>query len=128
MSSPEWNPIPLRFETIEKAPGLPPSYSLTVLDVERDIYGIRINYEIVPPLPRGPLAPRPYGEARDDRGGEYDDVGGAFGLAEPGDRTDGVLTMPLPSEDASLLDVRMSWSPEDASLWERPALAIRISL
>ena len=44
-------------------------------------------------------------------------MGGAFGLAEPGVRTDGVLTMPLaPSEDASLLDVRISWSPEDASL------------
>lgn len=128
MSSPEWNPVPLKFETIEKAPGLQSGYSLTVLGVERDIYGVRINYEIVPPLPRGPLVRGPHGEARDDRGREYDDVGGAFGLAEPGDRTDGVLTMPLPLEDASLLDVRMSWSAVDGSLWEQPALALRISL
>jgi hypothetical protein len=55
-------------------------------------------------------------------------LAGRSASLKPGGRTDGVLTMPLPPEDASLLDVRMSWSPEDASLWEQPALALRISL
>ena len=127
MSLPEWNPVTLTFETIEKNPGLPDGYSLTILRVERDIHGIRINYEIVPPLPEAP-SHAPHGEARDDRGREYDDLGGAFGLAESGDRTDGVLTMPLPPDDTLLLEVRMSWTLEDAPLWQRPAQALRISV
>jgi hypothetical protein len=43
-----------------ESPGLPPGRSLTITAVERDDYGIRINYEIVPPLERiaHPLAAR----------------------------------------------------------------------
>ena len=60
---------------------LPLGHSLAALRVERDIHGIRINYEIVPPLP---------------------------------------------AHETSFLEVRVRWAAEDASLWERPALALRI--
>ena len=120
LSRPEWHPVPLDFEAVELVPGLPLGHTLAIVGVQRDDHGIRINYEIVPPLP--PLAHGPRGEARNDHDQEYDDVGGAFGRAPSGDRTDGVLTMPLPQNEASVLDVRMSWSHEATSLWKQPSL------
>jgi hypothetical protein len=118
MSAPEWHAVPLRFEIISSTPGLPPGHALTITSVERDDCGIRINYEILPPLAKS--AHGPLGRARDDRGRDYEDLGGAFGHAPSGDRTDGVLTMPLPPNDASEVRVWMTWSPEDTDLWDRP--------
>jgi hypothetical protein len=82
---------------------------------------------------RPPLSPQfrgpPAAEARDDCDHEYANRGsGFFGLTEPVDRTTGGLTMPLPQQHASLLRVRMSWSQDSTSLWERPAHELRITL
>ena len=59
MSSPESNPIPLKFEYPgESRRGYRLDTPWPSRDVERDIYGIRIgNYEIVPRLPRGASRP-----------------------------------------------------------------------
>ena len=119
-------PVRLDFETVEREPALPAGHSLTIIDVERDEHGIRIRYTISPRLSRHAGAPR--GEARDDCDHQYADLGGALGLAEPRDRTTGVLTMPLPQEHASLLRVRMSWSRDSTPLWQRPAHELRIAL
>jgi hypothetical protein len=118
--------VPLRFEILEDEPGSPVGHSLTIRGVERDGYGIRINYTVRPPL--APHAGRPRGEARDDRAHEYADLGGFIGVAKPVDRTTGGLTMPLPQPRASLLRVRMSWSQAPTSLWECPAHELRITL
>ena len=118
--------VALDFETVEQEPSLPVGHSLTITGVERDDHGIRIRYTIRPPL--SPQAGGPCGEAKNDCDYAYDDLGGAFGLAEPVDRTTGVLTMPLPQPRASLLRVRMSWSQDSRPLWERPAHELRITL
>jgi hypothetical protein len=121
-------PVPLEFETVDQDPGLPVGHSLTITGVERDGEGIHIRYTIRPPLSpqfRGP----PAAEARDDCDHEYANRGSGFlGLTEPVDRTTGGLTMPLPQQHASLLRVRMSWSHDSTSLWERPAHELRITL
>ena len=118
--------VALDYETVEQQPGLPAGHTLTITGVDRDGYGIRINYTIRPPLP--PPTGRPRGEAGDDDGYEYADLGGFIGLAKPLDRTTGGLTMPLPQPHASLLRVRMSWSQAPTSLWEYPAHELRITL
>jgi hypothetical protein len=119
--------VALGFETVEHEPGLPGGHALTITGVERDDHhGIRIRYTVSPPLP--PQAGRPRGEARDDCDYEYADVGGFIGLAERSDHTIGSLTMPLPQPPASLLRVRMTWSPDSISVWERPAHELRITL
>ncbi len=119
-------PVPLDFETVEHDPGLPVGHLLTITGVERDGHGIRIAYTIRPPL--SPHAGRPRGEARDDCGHEYADLGGFVGLAKPPDGTTGGLAMPLPQPKASRLRVRVSWSRSSASLWECPAHELRITL
>jgi hypothetical protein len=113
-------PVPLRFETVEHEPGLPAGHSLTITGVARDDHGIRIAYEIRPPL--SSLAGSPRVEARDDRGQEYPGLGQHLGLAGPEGPTTmiGALTMPRPQQRAALLTVRMSWANGAASLWERP--------
>jgi len=121
-------PVPLRFETVEQEPGLPAGHSLTITGVARHARGIRIAYEILPPLP----SPRevPCVEARDDCDQEYCGFAQYIGLAGSNDRTTmiGGLTMPLPHQDVSLLRVRMSWAKDAASLWQRPAHDLRIAL
>jgi hypothetical protein len=119
-------PVSLDFETVEREPALPVGHSLTITGVERDDHGIRIMYTIRPPLP--PHACRPRGEARDDCGHEYGNIGGFVGLAEPLDRTTGGLTIPLPQQSASRLRVRIGWSKSSVSLWECPAHELRITL
>jgi hypothetical protein len=116
--------IPLEFETVERQAGLPAGHSLRVTGVERDGYGIRIRYEVHPPLPTD--APAPRGEGRGDRGHGYANLGTSSGIAASGDRTTGSVTMPLPHPHASLLRVRLSWSLDPTSPWERPAQEVRI--
>jgi hypothetical protein len=118
--------VPLDFDAVEREPSLPVGHSLTITGVERDGRGIHITYTIQPPL--SPQADGPRGEARDDCGCEYTHLGGFVGHAEPVDRSTGVLTMPFPQPQASQLRVRMSWSNDPTSLWERPAYELRIRL
>lgn len=120
-------PVSLDFDTVEHEPGLPVGHSLTITGVERDGRGIRIAYEIRPPLPSQRWRPRV--EARDDCGHEYRHRGGGraigsqeFGMAQGG------FTVPLPQPHISLLHVRMSWSKDSTSLWQDPAHELRIPL
>ena len=121
-------PVPLVFEVVESKPGLPVGHLLTITGVEREPRGIRITYEIRPPLPSP--ADRPRVEARDDCGQEYRSLGQSIGLAGSRDRTItlGSFVVPLPQPQASLLRVRMIWSHGSTSLWERPAHELRITL
>jgi hypothetical protein len=120
-------PVPLDFEVVEAKPGLPVGHLLTITGVEREARGIRVTYEIRPPLPSS--ADRPRVEARDDCGEEYR-FGQSIGLAASRDRTitRGSFVVPLPQPQASLLRVRMSWSHGPTSLWERAAHELRITL
>ena len=122
-------PVPLDFEVVEREPALPVGHALTITGVERDGRGIRITYEIRPPL--SPLlADPPRVEARDDTDQEYRGLGQSIGLAGSPDRTItlGSFTVPLSQPHASLLRVRMSWSKDSTSLWRGPAHELRITL
>ncbi len=121
-------PVPLDFETVEHEPSLPVGHSLMITGVERDGRGIRIWYEIRPPL--SSLRCRPRVEARDDCDQEYCRLGGGVGLAgsQACGITLGSFTVPLPQPQASLLRVRMSWSHDSTSVWESPAHELRITL
>jgi hypothetical protein len=50
-------PVPLDFDVVERDPALPAGHSLTITGVERDGRGIRITYEIRPPLSPRPRPP-----------------------------------------------------------------------
>jgi hypothetical protein len=121
-------PVPLKFEVVEREPGLPGHRALTITAVERAACGIRITYEIRPPL--GLLTSRLRVEARDDCDQAYSSLGASLGLAGWEGRTVsiGSFGLPIPEEHASLLRVRMSWSRDPTSLWERPGHEMRITL
>ena len=121
-------PVPLDFDVVERDPALPAGHSLTITGVERDGRGIRITYEIRPPLSPRPRPPRV--ETRDDCDQQSGGLGGSIGLAGSKDRTItlGSFTVPLPQQHASLLRVRMSWSQDFTSLWESPAHELQIRL
>jgi hypothetical protein len=121
-------PVPLDFEVVEPEPGLPVGHLLTITGVEREPRGIRITYEIRPPL-ASPMD-RPRVEARDDCEREYRRFGQSIGLAGSRDRTItlGSFVVPLLRPHASLLRVRMSWSHGSSSLWECAAHELRIKL
>jgi hypothetical protein len=121
-------PVPLDFDVVEGDPALPAGHSLTITGVERDGRGIRITYKIRPPLSPRPRPPRV--ETRDDCDQQSGGLGGSIGLAGSTDRaiTLGSFTVPLPRQHASLLRVRMSWSQDLTSVWERPAHELQIRL
>jgi hypothetical protein len=121
-------PVPLDFVVVERDPALPVGHALTITGVEREGRGIRITYEIRPPI--SSLADPPRVEARDDTDLEYGGLGQSIGLAGSQVRTItlGSFTLPLPQPHASLLRVRMSWSRDSTSLWGRPAYEVRITL
>jgi hypothetical protein len=121
-------PVPLDFDVVERDPALPAGHSLTITGVKGDGRGIRISYEIRPPLSPRPRPPRV--ETRDDCDQQSGGLGGSIGLAgsKDGTITLGSFTVPLPQQHASLLRVRMSWSQDFTSLWESPAHELRIRL
>jgi hypothetical protein len=123
-------PVPLQFETTEQNSGLPPGHQFTITGVGRDDYGIRIKYTLTPPPPSYPPAgPTPYAEGRDDRDHDYEELEGRARLAEAEDHIEGVITMPLPEPDASVLHVRIRWSQDPPlRLRDRPAHELRIKL
>jgi hypothetical protein len=98
--------IPLPFEVVA-APDLFPGHSLSFTDVGFDDVGIRIEYAIAPAVALRVPGIGWAGHGRDDLGNDYEDVGGAYGRARNDDRTNGVLTMPFPVEEARTLRVRL---------------------
>ena len=66
-------PVPLDFKTVEPGTRVPAWHSLTITGVERSDRGIRITYEIRPPL--SSRAHHPHVEARDDYDREYCGLG-----------------------------------------------------
>jgi hypothetical protein len=125
MSRPESPSIALSFAITETRGGPSAANGVAITSVERDDFGIRVNYDIVQPLGFGSHGPR--GEAKDDLGNEYDNLGqGAFGLARGGWR--GVLTMPLPPPAATMLRIRITWDASLSPIGEGPAHEVRVSL
>jgi hypothetical protein len=135
----ESHPIALSFEVTETRGGPSSANRVTITSVERVDSVIHVNYEIVPPLDLGSHQPR--GEAKDDLGNGYRDLGGHFGLTGgthgANTRYRGRLKMPLPPPAATILRIRITWEasgirmPWDASrssVWNRPAHEVRVSL
>jgi hypothetical protein len=98
--------LPLAFEVVA-TPDLFPGHSVSFTDVGFDDVGIRIEYTIAPAVARRVAGAGWAAYGRDDLGNDYADVGGAYGQARDGDRTNGVLTMPFPVDEASTLRVRL---------------------
>jgi hypothetical protein len=86
MSRPESPPIALSFEVTETCGGPSAANVVTITSVERDDFGIRVNYDTVPTLGVGSYGPR--GEAKDDLGNDYLALGSHFGLTAVGGSTD----------------------------------------
>jgi hypothetical protein len=124
MSRPESPPVALRFELIETSSGPAAANRPTITSVERDDLGIHVKYGLAAPVAVGSHGPR--GEATDDLGNEYNNLGGHLGLARDGWR--GQLTMPLPPSGATTLLIRITWDPPRSSTREIPAHEIRVSL
>ena len=132
---PESHLTTLSFEVTETRGG-PSAKTVTITSVERDDLGIRVNYEIVPPVDLDSHGPR--GEAKDDLGNDYHGLGAHFGLTAGGESTDityganvrarGGLTMPLPPPAATMLRIRITWDASRSSIWEGPAHEVRVSL
>ena len=139
----ESHPIALTFEVTETRGRPSAANRITITSVERDSSAIYVNYDIVPPPDLG--APRAHGEAKDDLGTDYHDLGGHFGITGSTDSTGrantrghGALKMPLPPPEATMLRIRIRWEapgvirmPWDASppsIWNTPAHEVRISL
>lgn len=136
---PESHPIALSFEVTETRGGPSALDGVTITSIERDDSAIHVNYEIV-----GPLAPgfdQPRGEAKDDLGNDYRDLGGHFGLTGSTSRANtryrGRLKMPRPPAAATILRIRitweecviqMPWEAPPSPIWKRPAHEVRVSL
>jgi hypothetical protein len=121
--------LPLAFEVVA-TPDLFPGHSLSFTDVGFDDAGIRIEYTIAPAVAMRNPGIGWVGHGRDDLGNDYEDVGGAYGQARDGDRTNGMLTMPFPVEEASTLRVRLR-PGRDASGFEddgSPAFEVLVHL
>jgi len=98
--------VPLAFE-VAAAPDLFPGHALSFTEVGFDEVGIRIEYAIEPAVAMRSPGIGWVALARDDLGNAYEDLGGAYGPARDGDRTEGVLTLPFPVEEASTVRVRL---------------------
>lgn len=124
MSRPQPPPVALSFELIEPHSGPTTANRPTITSVERDRLGIHVNYGVAAPLGVGAHGPR--GEATDDLGNEYNNLGSHVGLARDGWR--GRLTMPLPPSGATKLRIRITWDLPRSSTRGMPACEIRVSL
>jgi hypothetical protein len=141
----ESQPIALTFEVTETPGGSPEARRVTITSVERDDSVIQVNYEIVPPPELGPQETR--GEAKDDLGNTYCNLGSHFAITADRESTDsthaartrarGRLTMPFPPPPATMLRIRirweafripMPWEAPATSIWNRPAHEVRVSL
>jgi hypothetical protein len=121
--------LPLAFEVVA-TPDLVPGHKLSFTDVGFDDVGIRIEYTVAPALPMRVPGLGWVGHGRDDLGNDYGDVGGAYGQARDGDRTNGVLTMPFPIDEATTLRVRLRPGSDTAGFEDTgsPAYEVSISL
>jgi hypothetical protein len=121
--------LPLAFEVVA-TPDLFPGHSLSFTDVGFDDVGIRIEYTIAPAVATRVPGLGWVGHGRDDLGNDYEDVGGAYGHARDGDRTNGVLTMPFPVDEARTLRVRLRPGGDAAGFEDEgsPAYEVAISL
>jgi len=105
---------------------------MRILALDFDVHAMRLEYEITPALPdmRPPLAElsetwRPPVRwnwfASDDLGNKYHSVGGAYGPAQGGRATRGVLSLlPFPPQDAGILRISLSPSgnaESDVNRW-----------
>ncbi len=75
---PESHLIALAFEVTETRGGPSAANRVTITSVERDDFAIHVNYDVVPPPDLG--SHRARGEAKDDLGNDYCDLGGHFGI------------------------------------------------
>jgi hypothetical protein len=116
--------VPLAFEVVA-APDLFPGHTLSFTEVGFDDVGVRIEYAIEPAVTMREPGIGWLGYARDDLGNEYADVGGAYGRAGFGERTEGTLTLPLPAGDARTLRVRI-WPGSDPIDYEERAAAFEL--
>jgi hypothetical protein len=140
---PESHSIALSFEVTETRGDPSAANRVTITSVERDDSLIYVNYDVIPPPDLG--SHRARGEAKDDLGNDYRDLGGYFGLTGSIDTTDranthahGRLKLPLPPPAATTLRIRIRWEasgviriPSDAptpSIWNTPAHEVRVSL
>jgi hypothetical protein len=121
--------LPLAFEVVA-TPDLFPGHSLSFTDVGFDDVGIRIEYTIAPAFAMPVPGVGWVGYGRDDLGNDYEDVGGAYGKARDGDRTNGVLTMPFPVDEAKTLRVRLRPGSDTAAFEDEgsPAYEVMVSL
>jgi hypothetical protein len=140
---PRSHPVALSFKVTETRGGPSVANRVTITAVERDDSEIQVNYVVDPPPDLGSHQAR--GEAKDDLGNGYRDLGGYFGITGSIDSTDrantraqGRLRMPLPPPAATTLRIRIRWEaagvirmPWEASLssvWDGPAHEVRVSL
>ncbi len=82
---PEPHPVALSFEVTETRGAPSAANRVTITAVARDDDAIQVNYDVVPPPDPG--SHRARGEAKDELGNDYRDLGGFFGLAGSIDST-----------------------------------------
>ena len=80
------HPVALSFEVTETRGGPSAANRVTITAVERDNSAIHVNHDVVPPPDLG--SHRARGEARDDLGNDYCDLGSSFGITGRIDSTD----------------------------------------
>jgi hypothetical protein len=124
MTMSDWHPAPLAFEVVRYEPGPDTERSVRITSVLRDDHAIRVNYEVRPALIDTQFGP--YGDAVDNLGNWYEDGGGAHGLDEARNRTDGTVSWPLPAAEATQLFVRVEWQYGDT--WDGGVHELRINL
>jgi hypothetical protein len=124
----EWFPAH-RVKVDETIDGLIPGHTLLVKELGVDDFGIRLSYEIRPPLPQFDPREPPlhvwYLFGQDDTGHEYDERGGAFGLSEDGTFTEGVRTL-HPKPDPKAVSVTLEFSAPDQIDTPDRVLSIRL--
>jgi hypothetical protein len=140
--TPQSHPVALSFQVTETRGAPSAANRVTITAVERDGSEIHVSYVVAPPPDLGSHQPR--GEAKDDLGHDYPDLGGYFGITgsidgvdRAGTRGQGRIKLPLPPAAATVLRIRirwearvirMPWESPLPSVWDGPAHEIRVSL